>query len=94
MYSSVCFKNSIWQKHLVRHFEIDEIHHMSKEQEKNPVSYAIGECRPPGWYRGKCRSSFVPAVSGSSSDDVMCSTFYSRIHRGRLGLAQRYKGIW
>lgn len=29
---------------------------------------------------------------GSSSDDVTRSCFYRRIHRGRLGLAQRYRG--
>lgn len=89
MYSSVCFKSSLCP---VRHLEMHETHCMREEQETDPVSYAIGECRPPGWYRGKCRSSFVPAVCGSSCDDVMCSSFYSRIHRGRLGLAQRYRG--
>lgn len=34
MYSSVCFKDSIWQECLVRHFEMHEKHRMSKEQEK------------------------------------------------------------
>lgn len=92
MYSSVCFKNSIWQKWLVRRFEMHEKQPPEWRARKDPVAYAIWECRPPGWYRDKCRSSFVPAVCGSSSDDVMCSCFYSRIHRGRLGLAQRYGG--
>lgn len=93
MYLSVCFKKSIWQEWIVSHFEMHENNLVSEEQEDS-VSYIIWECRPPGWYGGKCRSFFVLAVCGSSSDDLMCSCFYSRIHRGRLGLAERYREIW
>lgn len=94
MYSSVCFKDSIWQECLESHFEMHENHRVSEEREKILYLMQFWECRPPGWYRGKCRSAFVPVVCGSSSDDLMCSYFYSRIYRGRLGLAERYRGIW
>lgn len=89
MYSSVCFKTSIWHTCL---WDILLCMRSSRRIREDPVSYAIWKCRPPGWYRGKCGSSFVPAMSGSCSDDVMCSCFYSGIHCGRLSLAQRYRG--
>ena len=34
VYSSVCFKNSIWQECQVRHFKMHEKHHMSEQQER------------------------------------------------------------
>lgn len=76
----------------MRHFEMHEKHCMCEEQEKilylmqfGNVGHLVGIGVNVGLF-------FVPAVCGSISDDGMCSCFYSRIHRGRLGLARRYRG--
>lgn len=63
---------------------------MREEQENVLYLMQFGNVGHLVGIEGKCRSFFVPPVCGSSTDDVMCSCFYSRIHRGRLGLAQWY----
>lgn len=70
MYSSVCFKDSIWHECRVTHPEMHENHRVREDGKRLLHLMQFWECRPPGWYGGKCRSAFVPSVCGSISDDL------------------------
>lgn len=68
MYSSVCFNIWIWQERLRSHFEMHENHHVRE-------GCVLWECRPPGWYGGKCRPSFVPAARVGRALMISCAMF-------------------
>lgn len=52
------------------HFEMHENHRVREDGKRLLHLMQFWECRPPGWYGGKCRSAFVPSVCGSISDDL------------------------
>lgn len=94
MYSSVCLKDSIWQECRVTHFEMHENHRVSEDEKRLCILCNFGNV---GHLVGTGVNVGLPLFLLCVGRALMISPngcFYSRIHRGRLGLAERYKGIW